>query len=200
MGAGFISYKIENDRAFQEQVKSAVEILGDLRIPFGDIAKDFYKSRKAIFNLKGPGQYPPFKGPKIKDLWAKSRFPRPNMRTRDGSKTSYQDWKFRKFGFDYPLLKATGRLERSITGPGPDSILIIDKKVLAIGTRVPYGIYHQSDESRKKMPLRKFLFIGNEASGADEERQLGRWAKIIETYLNRKLGATFLQATGKAGK
>lgn len=181
---GFVSYSIANDKAFEEKIKIAYELVGDLTIPFQQIVKDFRRSRKAIFSLRGPGKYEPFKGKK-------------NI----NGNTPYQQRKIAKYGFDYPLLRATGRLADSVTGETGDSIVIIEKKLLAFGTRVPYAVYHQSDAPRGKIPLRKFLFIGPEAPEfvSDTRGNLDRWGKIIDNYMLRKLGATFGQAKAGAG-
>lgn len=193
---GFISYSVKADKAFQGVLERAFRAVDDLRPAFNLIAKDFYRSEKAIFKLKTAGQYPDFQGPRIKDTWKDPG--RPEARTRDGGKTAYQYYKLKKFGFEYPLLKATGALEDSVTGSSsPDSILIIDKKVLAIGTSLPYGIAHQ--EGLGNMPLRKFLFIGPESAFASNKEfsgRLQRWNNIINSYILRKLGATASEASG----
>lgn len=200
MGAGFVSYSIVNDKAFLAQIERAKAVTDDLRIPFQQIVKDFHRSEKAIFKLKGPGQYPDFKAPKVKETWKTPG--RPEMRTRTGELTAYQNFKKRSVGFVYPLLKFTGRLEASVTGENQDSIVQIGPKVLAIGTSVPYGVYHQSDDPRSKIPLRKFLFIGPEsvkyASDKDITGRLERWNNILNTFILRKMGATLGQATGSA--
>jgi len=163
---GFTSYSVKNDREFKSTVRKALAQVGDLRVPFQSIQRDFYKSEKAIFSLKGPGQYP--------DL-----------------APSTKNEKFRDFGFRYPILKRTGRLERSVTSANsPDSISFVGKKTLIIGTSVPYGIFHQSDEPRKKIPLRKFLFIGPEAKKFATSQQVGRarrWTRIIDEYVSKQL-------------
>jgi phage gpG-like protein len=182
------SYVLENDARFKQALKDASEVVSDLRIPFGLITRDFYKSERAIFGLKGPGQYPPFKnshrvqyeqsGVGVRQLPAKKQF--------DVTKSPYQQQKIKKWGFDYPLLKASGKLERSITTPNAEgSINIITPLSLVIGTSIPYGIYHQSDSPRSKIPLRKFVFIGPEAPRFATSEQVGRlqrWVGYIEDY------------------
>lgn len=166
MAIGFKSYVTVNDTAFQNTVQRGLAAVGNLKIPFGLIALDFYKSEKAIFKLSGPGQYP--------DLSPK-----------------YKEFKEGKIGHAYPILKFSGALERSVTSNGDaNSIYINDGKVLGVGTRLPYGIYHQSDDPRKKIPLRKFLFIGPESSFATSEQQgrLARWSNIINNYVLRQMG------------
>src|SRR5512135_819982 len=101
MGDSFTSYSVDNDRKFRNAIKKASEVSDDLRIPFGLILRDFYKSEAAIFKLKGPGKYPPFKGP---------------INPKTGY-TRYQEAKIKKAGFDYPLLVRTGALAASLLGP-----------------------------------------------------------------------------------
>lgn len=179
---GFISYSADNDKAFKSQLDRAFAVVDDLTEPFKLIAADFYRSEKAIFKLGGPGAYPDFK----KSKYGKAIY------------SPYKMRKFIKYGFAYPLLKATGALERSVTsGSDSNAILIIGKQVLAIGTSIPYGIYHQSDEARQKMPLRKFLFIGPESQFAvgDQAGRLSRWNNTINTFILRKMGVAFGAAT-----
>ena len=162
------SYSVDNDRTFREALKKAAEQIGDLTIPLTLISQDFYKSERAIFDLQGPGQYPP-----ISPRYAKA--------------------KLRRYGFIYPLLKASGRLATSMLDPtDSEAINFIDQggTRLTIGTQVPYGVYPQSDEPRSKQPLRKFLFIGPEAIQFATSEQMGRlqrWLGIINDYTAKKL-------------
>jgi phage gpG-like protein len=176
----FVSYKIENDKSFQKKIDRAFEESLDLRIPFKLISRDFYRSQKAIFSLKGAGGYPDFKGEVYKD-----------------GMTKYQFYKKKRFGFDYPLLKATGALEESTTKPDSgDSILEIEKDFLRIGTTLPYANFHQQDNpnlGNRKIPTRKYLFIGPEARNAnsDQRGRLDRWIKIIDNYMTVTLKKDF---------
>lgn len=196
---GFVSYSISNDKAFEAKLKEAGKVADDLRIPLLLIADDFYKSQKAIFTLRGPGQYPDFKGPKIKNTW--KRPGRPELRTRTGNLTAYQYAKQKKHGFVYPLLKATGDLEDSVSGPGAKgSIFRLTKKSMTIGTSIEYGPFHQQDSGRgDKMPMRKFLFIGPEASPVPKKTRgrLDRSLKRLNAFIGGKLGKTFKQRTGQ---
>lgn len=192
MGEPTFSYSIENDRLFKQAIDRALLEVNDLKLPFNQIAFDWYKSNKAMFLLKSAGKYPDFKGPKIGQTWATGERARPDKRIRNPSMTAYQDYKFRKYGFDYPLLKATSRLEKSITDPkDAETIFYNTGTGLVLGSQVPYGIYHQSDAPRKKIPLRKFLFIGPEAPRFATTEQMGRperWLNIINNYIVKKMG------------
>jgi hypothetical protein len=171
----FTSYSVDNDRKFKGAIKRASEVSTDLRIPFGLILSDFYKSEQAIWKLKGPGKYPVFKGP---------------LNPKTG-KTAYQSAKIKKVGFDYPLLVRTGSLAASLSGPSnKGSISKITNLSLVFGTSIPYGIYHQSDEPRTKLPLRKFLFIGPEAPSfatSEQQGRLERWQGYMQDHIERTI-------------
>lgn len=170
---GFVRLNNVNHAAFNSALKGAAKKISDLRFPLGEISRDFYKSEKAIFKLGGPGAYPDFK--------------------TDKSKQAKIDAGFQP----YPLLKRTGVLEKSITTPNAKgSINIIGRKNLVIGTAIRYGIYHDSDAPRKKIPQRKFVFIAPESSGFPSSvgGRLVRWQNIIEGYVAEVLR---LQGLGK---
>ncbi len=188
---GFLgtSYSLENDARFKQMLRDAREVISDFRIPFGLISRDFYRSELAIFKLKGPGQYPPFKN-SIRSQYATDKYGQtykisPKKQV-DVTKSPYQLRKQKKYGFDYPLLVASGKLAASITKPNaPFSINQITPLSMLIGTSIPYGIYHQSDAARKKIPLRKFVFIGPEAptfATSDQQGRLERWLGYVEDY------------------
>lgn len=165
MADSFTSYSVDNDKRFRKAMENASAVSQDLRVPFGLILRDFYKSEQPIFKLKGAGKYPPFKGQKDKATGL----------------TRYQAYKLRKFGFDYPLLVRTGALAASLLGPNnKGSVSKVTNLSLTFGTSIAYGKYHQSDEPRRKLPLRKFLFIGPEASQFATSEQMGR----LERWLN----------------
>lgn len=174
MAESFTSYSVDNDKKFRDAINRASAVSDDLRVPFGLILKDFYKSEQAIFKLQGPGKYPPFKG----------------ARGTDGL-TKYQRAKQKAVGFDYPLLVRTGSLAASLLGPNNrGSISKITKLSLAFGTSIEYGVYHQSDKARSKIPLRKFLFIGPEAPTFATNEQMGRaqrWVGYIEDHFLREI-------------
>jgi hypothetical protein len=167
MAEAFTSYSVDNDRLFREALAKAREQSSDLRIPLGLIARDFFKSQKAIWMLKSEGGYPPL---------AQSTIDRKERANKP----------------IYPLLKDTGLLEQSMTNPKhPQGVnLIVNKTTLLLGTKVEYGVYHQSDRPRKKIPLRKFLFIGPEArrfATSDQMGRLVRWVKILEDNVLKQL-------------
>jgi hypothetical protein len=162
----FTSYTVDNDRRFRESLKKAAEVSTDFRIPFGLILSDFYKSQQSIFGLKGPGKYPAIS-------------------------EKYGDRKQKLVGFRYPLLVRTGALAASLLGPNnKGSISKITNLSLIFGTSIAYGIYHQSDAGRSKIPLRKFLFIGPEAprfATSETSGRLERWLGIVSDHIDREI-------------
>ena len=178
MGLGFTSYEVQNDLAMARAFDRAAKQSKNLKQPLSQIARDFMKSRKAIFALKGPGAYP--------DLSEK-----------------YKKVKRNIIGEVYPILKLSGDLEKSITdASSPDNVLRIDPTSLEMGTTIDYANYHQQEgdfPSTGKMPLRKFLFIGAESvkfansilSGFPE-----RALNTLNTFILRDMGLNIEQATG----
>lgn len=163
----FTSYSIANDQEFTQALEKAAALIGDLTLPLSLIRGDFYKSERAIFQLQGPGQYPDLKESTKKE------------KERKGFKA-------------YPILYRSGKLAKSLTNAGDPNAIgqIFNKQTLIIGTLVDYGIYHQSDRPRKKIPLRKFLFIGPEAAQFATSEQIGRmqrWMGIIADYVKKVL-------------
>ena len=165
------SYSIDNDLAFEALLAKYAKVTDDLSAEFAEISEDFYVSEQAIFQLKSRGRYDDFKN--------------------GGKDSPYAKAKLKKYGFIYPLLKATGDLERSVTSPRqPGSLNIIDPKFLIIGTTVPYGVYHQGDKPGKGIiPQRKFLFIGPESTRGTSETdgRLQRWVGIVKVGVSRRL-------------
>jgi phage gpG-like protein len=164
---------VTNLNEFRAQLAIARNRVEDLSVPLGEIARDFYKSQKAIFMLKSPGGY--------QDLSEQYK-----VQKKRGDKNHH--------GVPiYPILKRSGRLEYSITEPGsPENITVIGKDTLEIGTTVPYGVYHDSDTPRRKIPHRKFLFIGPESREFGSKKEFGgrpiRWKNIIEFYIKSVMG------------
>lgn len=160
-----VSGEIANYAKFQEAIARGRAAVQDLTVPLMLIAKDFYRSEKAIFQLSGPGQYP--------DLSPK-----------------YKKQKQKRWGRIYPILMASGALRDSVTsGSDKNSISqVVNRTSLIIGTRVEYAAYLQ--EGTMHMPARPFLFIGPESRYANSEQQgrVGRWMNILNAYVLRAMG------------
>lgn len=191
MAEAFTSYVVDNDRRFRAALKRAQEVAEDLRVPFGQILSDFYRSEKAIFSLKGPGQYPPFKHSVRATSLSKALTGVKKGQQYDTEKSPYQRAKIKAVGFDYPLLVRTGSLAASLLSKdAKGAIAIIGPTELIIGTTIKYGIYHQSDSPRSVMPLRKFLFIGPEApqfATSDQQGRPERWMNMLNDYTLKKM-------------
>lgn len=189
--AGTVSYSVDNDRKFREALQKATTEIGNLTVPLTMISKDFYKSEAAIFNLKGPGQYPPFKGTvATSSLGGKGNALGRRRSVNVSGESEYQKQKIKKWGFDYPLLKASGALMNSVTDPTDNNALhaILGGQRLVIGTRIEYGQFHQT--GTKNMAMRKFLFIGPEAPTFATSEQMGRiqrWLGILDSFVAQKL-------------
>jgi len=157
------SYIIENDKAFKQAIDRLAKATDDFRIPFGLIAKDFYRDNKKIFSLKGPGLYP--------DL-----------------SEQYKKTKKRQVGFIYPMLVKSGELAASLLKPNASgSVRTLRKDSIQLGTNTPYAKFHQSDAPRTKLPQRKVVFIDGgpleSSKGASTSGRRERWIAIIDTYI-----------------
>lgn len=172
MGLGFVSYSVDNDEKLGRAFERAAAQSKNLKVPFAQIAKDFMKSRKAIFALTGPGQYP--------DLSER-----------------YKPNKQKAVGFIYPILKLSGALEKSVTETSsPDNVLRINTQSLTMGTSLPYAKAHQEGLG---VPLRRFLFVGPESVKFANSEISGfpeRALNTLNTWILRDLGLNMEQATG----
>lgn len=154
------------DEEFREKLRDAAEKVGDIRPALLSIKASWFKSNRAIFNLKGPGQF--------QDLSER-----------------YKKQKRGSLGFVYPILEAENkRIKGSLTKPGhKDSIAqIVGKSGLVLGTSTPYAIYLHA--GTKHMPPRPVVFIGAEQTGAPppiENKRREIWFQIIEQHVAEAL-------------
>ena len=187
-----VEFKVSS-QTLQQAIDRAIKEVGDLRPAFIQMAREFYKANQAIFRLKGPGLYTDFVGPKIANTWKNPGLPQ--KRIRNGNYTAYQWAKEKATGLKggYPLLKFSGLLQKSITREtDPNTIRILTKESLVLGTRVEYGVYHQSDEPRtSNLPMRKFLFLDPSTTrfaGAPAfSRRNEKWIEALDLYVERVL-------------
>lgn len=93
--------------------------------------------------------------------------------------------KQKKYG-NMPILQASGKLYRAMTGTSPDSVFEKQAQEMAIGTSLPYAKYHQSKDARKTLPRRPMLDFTDEQKERIVEpikkklRQLIANAKLAE--------------------
>ena len=179
MAEAVTSYIVENDEAFRRALDRLALATNDFRIPFGLIAKEFYRGNKKIFSLKSPGKYPPLGGLT------------PNAPSGFGSQSKREraeTLKERQVGFIYPIMVKTGRLASSLVNANdPETVRVITKQNLLLGTDVPYTKFHQSDKPRTKIPLRKVVFIDGgpleTSKGAKTSGRRQAWLNIINQYI-----------------
>lgn len=185
MAEPVISFITENDKEFKAALDKAAEKISDFRVPFGLIYRHWSRGNKKIFSLNSEGLYPVLGGFN----------PRAEVVYR-GKKTTKQEAaevsKSEAVGFIYPLLKRSGRLEKSLLSRNhPDAEFFIGRQSLVMGTNVPYAKFHQSDKPRSKLPQRKMIFIdGGPAEKAKDAVVSGRleaWTKIIDEYVSQVL-------------
>jgi hypothetical protein len=121
--------RIQNIDAFLASVREAQRVTKDLREPFEKIRDDWMKGNRTIFQLAGPGPWADLSGTRSKRA-KNGRFQSPNG--------GYKAEKLKKWGFVYPILKASGRLERSITEKGnPEALFEVEGgTTLRLGTSV----------------------------------------------------------------
>ena len=150
-------------RNFERILRKLINRSGDFSPVFYTIGKNFRQSRKSIFALTSKGGY--------QDL-----------------NPQYKQRKEDLFGDAYPILRATGKMERSIVDENdPDNISIVTKRSFAFGSKDPILKYHNSLKGpRLKMPLRRVIFWGPEAPKTmplDSQKFYNRAKRSIEEYL-----------------
>jgi len=160
-------FKVDPKGVFRKALIEAGKKSNDLRTPFRLITQSFYKTNMALFQMKSKGPF--------KDLSPK-----------------YKKQKKREWGFIYPILKASGKLEKSLTSPtNPDTIAtVLNKTTLLLGTKVtsdkgaPYPAFLQF--GTRKMPARPYLVVGTEkgkwAKSQHIQRRKQRWMELLEKY------------------
>ncbi|MFZ9311565.1 MAG: phage virion morphogenesis protein [Arenimonas sp.] len=82
----------------------------------------------------------------------------------------YAKWKAKKFP-GRPILEATGKMKRSLTGVTGDTVLVMQPLIFGIGTKRKYASYHQRGGGR--LPQRKIIDL-TEADKRDVARAIQR--------------------------
>lgn len=102
------------------------------------VASEFYKVEKAQFGSEGSAG----KSGKWKSLTS-----------------PYKEIKAKKWG-DQPILQASGRLYKSLTANGADSVYEESNLELTLGSSLPYAGYHQ--KGTRKMAARPPISLNDE--------------------------------------
>lgn len=162
-----INFEVVNTEAVNKKLGEVSKNLSDLRPAFALFKQDFYRYEQQLFRLKSPGKY--------QDLSPK-----------------YKERKVKKYGFAYPILKASGALSKSLLSPtSPGSVAVVKKDFFEIGTNVPYGVYHQSTKPRRKIPHRPFFIFRGPGAGTENPvpgaSLSDRWIAIMDKYVERLL-------------
>lgn len=188
MAEPIISFIPENDEAFRKALEKLGEQVDDFRIPFQLIGNHWYKGNRKIFALKSAGLYP--------DLGGLNPNDKVKLKGREVTKrVAAKFMKQREVGFVYPLLKRSGKLEKSLVSKGgTGAVFFAGRKTMLMGTNVDYAKFHQSDGPRSVLPQRKVIFIsGGPAEKAKDSVVSGRleaWTNIITDYVNQVIGGS----------
>lgn len=158
-------HEIDREK-FDSRLRKLLKRTDDLSPAFLTIGHMFRQSRKTIFDLRSPGGY--------QDLSKK-----------------YKPRKQKRWGFAYPILKASGSMEKSIINRGNKyNIDIPKKKELTLGSKHPILKYHNADGPRKKIPQRKVIFWSAESRNAQKTRPTNtfgdRAIKTIREFILRE--------------
>lgn len=89
----------------------------------------------------------------------------------------YEIQKIARYGAGKKILEASGDLVASLTGNAPGSYYMANAKEIAVGTTIPYGMYHHRGEG--KLPKREVISFS--------EVQKKRLMKIIQGSLIKQL-------------
>lgn len=180
VGKDGISFEVDPKKSLRDTLRSAARKVGDLTIPLKQISQEWFSSNKFIFQLKGPGKYEDLSSKPYFAWWEQGDL----RRLFSGG---YKEHKAAKHGFTYPILRATGRLEQSITNPTHENAIsnIINGKDLVLGTNVEYA--HFLADGTKRMPSRPPVLFGNEqvAPGA-LNRRIAIWEQRLLDYVEQK--------------
>ena len=179
---------VDPSKEFKRTLVLASQQSKDLRTPFREITASFFKTNKALFKGKNKqGYFTDLSERPLYAFWLKDD-DKAVVKNNDSKffPGGYKDLKKKTHGFVYPILKASGRLEESLTNPKDADALesVVNKNILILGTRVPYATWLQ--EGTKKMPKRPFLVFGNENEGFAKtttvKRRFQRWKELLEIY------------------
>jgi len=187
MADEIIQVTVDPGKDFTNAINRALKQTGNLTTPLKLMARQWYKGNRSIFdvNRKSKGRYKDLSEKPFTVYWEA-----PESGLNDFYEGGYKEFKERKFGFVYPILRATGHLAASMTVPNhPNSVnYIINKSILVLGTNVtskkgaPYGIWLQT--GTKKMPARPYVLIGGEQTATPEiNKRREVWLETLHDWV-----------------
>ena len=172
-----LSAELKNRKELSKALNDAQKRAFDLRVPLTLIGRSMFRwSQIEIFNLSGPGKYQDLSTKPFLARWRVPKKPEMSWKYFD---EGYKQYKQELYGFLYPILKATGRLQASLTEPGnaENYFNFPTRTSVEWGTTVPYAAYHQSEAPRRKIPRRPFLIV--------TDARLKSWKDILALHLHQ---------------
>jgi hypothetical protein len=170
-------WELSNIDDFQRALDRYAKVASDFRPAFIAISSDWYRSNRKLFTLTSSGLY--------QDLAPTTGFPT--------TTSNYKEQKQKKLGFVYPILVGESRkLSNSILGKNNfGSVYNIGRKDLIMGSSVEYGKFHQSDDVRRVLPQRKFVFIDGGPADKSKDSSINgrreRWLNIINDQIIQEI-------------
>lgn len=131
MAVGRISLEVDGVAEFDRTFARYDAVFSDLTGIWPDVRDEFHKIEAEQFASEGSAGG----GGRWKDL-----------------SDRYKAQKIKRYG-SKPILQASGALMESLTGDGPGSYYSATKTEMAVGSVIPYGIYHQRGGG--KLPKRE---------------------------------------------
>lgn len=160
-----LTYKVEGTAELLASLSRVQEGLIDLRElgTWDWVATEFRKIEREIFDSEGSNS--------AAGKWAPLSPP-------------YAERKLRQYG-PVPILQASGRMYRAMTGSTGDSVVEQRPQEMTIGTSLKYPIYHATGTQR--MPKRSPVELND-----DQKRRLGDpiRKKLLQLIDNAKLKAS----------
>lgn len=175
---------IQNLAAFLEAVEEAKKYAADLTDPLHRIGRQWMRTNKNFFR-QSPGMFADLSngrgGQKVRGFGDK------RTGEKGGGIGGYKLAKQRRWGFIYPILRASGALERSLTVPGdPNNLFeILNRETLILGTRAVSrdGANYPAflNNGTRYMPARNFLTISELTQAA--------WIRELKEFIGAAWGA-----------
>jgi len=154
--------EVAGETAIHRGIARISEGLDDCRPVWPAIEDDFYALEKAQFASQGAEGGSPWAPLALSTAkWRAVRFP------------------------GNPILVRTGDLEKSLTDPhDPNAVCVEGRGELTLGSRLPYGLYHQT--GTRRMPARPLIQFSEAFRSAV--------MRHIQTYLARLASESGLQS------